>query len=120
MRVIADRNIELVADIQALEVLPHHHEIEIAFQRGQLVNRELVQFQIVQAVLVFQIFLVIQRGTVDVHRYYLGLAIREGINRRLVGAASRNENVQIGLVLLVGPQDLMGVRRVEPIPIHPL
>src|ERR1700727_582309 len=62
--------------------------------------------------------LMVQSGLVDVYRDDVGLGIREGVDRRLVGATARDENVEVGLVFLVGPQNPVGVRRVEPIPVH--
>src|SRR5258708_1847930 len=59
-----------------------------------------------------------QRGLVDVYRDDVGLGIREGVDRGLVGAAAGDKNVEVGFVVLVGPQNPVGVRGVEPIPIH--
>jgi hypothetical protein len=65
---------------------------------------------------VFEILLMVQRGLADIdpHNFRTGVPVCE--NRRLVGSAIRDENVQIALLFLIGPKNPMEMRRVEPMP----
>jgi hypothetical protein len=93
-----------------------HDQVEVQTQRWQLFDRQQMQLQVPQPVLVLQILLMVQRRPADVDPddFRTGIAVRE--NRGLVGAAARDENVEIGLVVPIRPQHPMKMGRVEPPP----
>jgi hypothetical protein len=62
-----------------------------------------VQLQVPQAVLVFQILLMLQRRLADIDRYHPGGRVRKGKDRRLIGAATGDQDVEIGFVFAIGP-----------------
>src|SRR5271166_750830 len=76
-----------------------------------------MQFQVMQRVLVFQILLMVQCRLADIDRHYFRGAVRESKNCRLVGAATRNQNVKVWLVFAVRPQDPMSPYGIEELPI---
>ncbi|CFE77411.1 Uncharacterised protein [Mycobacterium tuberculosis] len=62
-----------------------------------------MQLQIRQPVLVFQILLMVQCRSTDIDRHYFRRTIGECENRRLVGSATGDQNIQIGPVFAVRP-----------------
>jgi hypothetical protein len=90
---------------------------ELETQRRQLFDRQQMGLQIPQPVLVFQILLMVQGRPADTDPDYFraGIAVRE--NRSLVGAAARDENIEIGFVVPIRPQHPVEVGRVEPKPV---
>src|SRR5882762_9274142 len=59
----------------------------------------------------------IQRRLADIDRHHFGVRVHERENRRLVCATSRDQNVKIGLVFPIRPQNPMCVAGVEPLPV---
>jgi hypothetical protein len=76
-----------------------------------------VQLQVKQPVLVFEVLLMIQRRLADIDRHHFGVRVHEGENRRLIGAAARDQNVEIGFVFPVRPENPVGVAGVIPLPV---
>ncbi len=75
-----------------------------------------MQLQVPQPVLLFEVLLMVKRGLADVDAHHLRGAVLERKSRRLVGTASRDENVQIGLERPIGKQHPVKVARVVPMP----
>ena len=59
----------------------------------------------------------IQRRLADIDRHHFGVRVHERENGRLVCATTRDQNVKIGLVLPIRPQNPMCVAGVEPLPV---
>ena len=59
----------------------------------------------------------VQRRLADIDGRNFGVAVHVCENRRLVGAAAGNQNIKVGFVIPVGPQDAVRVAGVEPLPI---
>jgi hypothetical protein len=76
-----------------------------------------MQLQVEQPVLVFEVLLMIQRRLADINCHDFGVRVHERENRRLVSATARNQNVKIGFVFPVRPQNPVRVAGVEPLPV---
>src|ERR1700722_2193431 len=59
----------------------------------------------------------IQRRLADIDRHHFGIRVHERENGRLVCATTGDQNVKIGLVLPIRPQNPMCVTGVEPLPV---
>src|SRR5271170_3244800 len=76
-----------------------------------------MQLQVGQAVSVFQILLVIQRRLADVDPDDVRVRIAEREDGGLVGATTRDQDVEIWPIVPVWPENAVRMRRVEPVPV---
>jgi hypothetical protein len=73
-----------------------------------------MQLEAPQPVLFFEILPVVQRGLADIDRHDLRGAVSDRESCCLVGAATCDENVDVGFEFPVGPQDPVKIGRVVP------
>src|SRR5277367_3916695 len=76
-----------------------------------------MQLQVGQAVSVFQILLVIQRGLADVDPDDVRVRIAERENGGLIGATTCDQDVEIRPIVPVWPEDAVRMHRVEQVPV---
>ena len=75
------------------------------------------RLQVEQSVLVLEVLLMIERRLADIDRRHFRIRVHESENRRLVRAAARDQNIEIGLVFPIRPQNPVRVAGVEPLPV---
>jgi hypothetical protein len=80
------------------------HEVIVALERSHFLDRQPVQLEVFEAVLVLQEAVVVERGLANVDRHDPGLWVREREYRGLVGAAAGDKDVHVGLVVAIGPE----------------
>jgi hypothetical protein len=76
-----------------------------------------MQLQVGQAVSVFQVLLVIQRGLADVDPDDVRVRIAEREDGGLVSATTCDQDVEIRPIVPVRPEDAVRMHRVEPVPV---
>ena len=75
-----------------------------------------MQLQVPQPVLLLEVLLMVKRGLADVDAHHLRGAVLDRKSRCLVGAASRDENVDVGLECAIGKKLAVKVARFVPMP----
>ena len=86
-------------------------------ERSHFLDRQPVQVEIFEAVLVLQEAVVVERGLADVDRHDPRAGIRVGEHGRLVRAAAGDQDVEVRPILAVGPEEPGGVGGIEPLPV---
>ena len=80
------------------------HEVIVALERSHFLDRQPVQLEVFEAVLVLQEAVVVERGLANVDRHDPCAGIRVGEHGRLVRATACDEDVHVGLVVAIGPE----------------
>ena len=92
-------------------------EVKVLLQRGYFFNGQPVQFQVVEFVFGFEKLVVAQGLLAHIKRHHAGVAVVVGNDGGLVGAATGHQNVHLGAVFLVWPEQAVRMARVKPLPV---
>ena len=82
-------------------------QIEAAPKRGGLLDRQLPRFEIRQVVLPLQLRRVIEAGRADVNADDAGVGAAERVLRGLPGSTAGNQDIEVGTIRSVGPQQVI-------------
>jgi len=91
-------------------------EVVLAGERGDLLDRQPVELEVVERVLLLQKAVMVERRGAHVDRDDPRATVREGEDGRLAGATASHEDVEIAPGPTVGPEHPVGVARIEPLP----
>jgi hypothetical protein len=93
------------------------HEVVVVAERADLLDRQPVEGEVFEAVFLLEKAVMLERGRAHVDRGDRGPGVRVGEHGRLVRAAAGDQDVEVGPVVAVRPEEPVGVGRIEPLPV---
>ena len=92
-------------------------QIEVAVEARDRFDRQSMQLQVLQPVAILELLLMLQRRLTDVDGDDVGLGVRVGEHRSLIGAAARDQDIQLWSGLPVRPEQPLSMAGIEPLPV---